>query len=297
MHSSQRAALAAGRVRSSLDSGGGVSRAATRRASREASVHGPGSVPASPRRANNRGASLELTAAAAALGNDTPWHRKAAAAVRSGLFFSGSGSGGGATPRLISASDELRIVVADKNAAAAAAAAGGAVGGPLQPPAGSAAAAAVPPGWPATGDLRFEGVSLRYFPGGPLALKGVTLHVRDREKVGIVGRTGSGKTTLLMALFRLLEPARGRVLVDGLDIATLPLKEVRRRVSIIPQEPVMFKGTVRSNLDPFGEASDNDLWHALALVHLRDAVAGERGRERDRGEGEKGGDKGRREGV
>eukprot|EP00879_Flechtneria_rotunda_P005406 GHRR01005697.1.p1 GENE.GHRR01005697.1~~GHRR01005697.1.p1 ORF type:complete len:938 (+),score=327.51 GHRR01005697.1:3324-6137(+) len=127
--------------------------------------------------------------------------------------------------------------------------------------------------WPTTGDLRFEEVCLRYFPGGPLALRHVSFHVQDCEKIGIVGRTGSGKTTLLMALFRMIDMAKGRILVDGVDIGTLPLREVRKRISIIPQEPVMFKGTVRSNLDPFGEASDNELWHALALVHLKQAVA------------------------
>lgn len=130
-----------------------------------------------------------------------------------------------------------------------------------------------PPDWPATGDLRFENVSLRYFPGGPLALRHVNFHVQDCEKVGIVGRTGSGKTTLLMALFRMIGLAGGRILVDNVDIANMPLREVRKRISIIPQEPVMFKGTVRSNLDPFSEASDNELWHALALVHLKQAVA------------------------
>ncbi len=85
------------------------------------------------------------------------------------------------------------------------------------------------------GDLRFEGVCLRYFPGGPLALRYVTFHIHNCEKVGIVGRTGSGKTTLLMGLFRLLDLAAGRVLVDGVDLAALPLREVRKRISIIPQ--------------------------------------------------------------
>lgn len=127
--------------------------------------------------------------------------------------------------------------------------------------------------WPATGDLVFDRVCLRYFPGGPLALKNVSFHATNGEKVGVVGRTGSGKTTLLMALFRMLDIAGGRIVIDGLDIASLPLREVRKRISIIPQEPVMFKGTVRSNLDPFAEASDNELWHALALVHMKQAVA------------------------
>jgi ABC-type multidrug transport system fused ATPase/permease subunit len=76
-------------------------------------------------------------------------------------------------------------------------------------------------------------------------------------------RGRSGKTTLLMALFRMISLAGGRIRVDGVDLAGLPLRQVRRAISIIPQEPVMFKGSVRSNLDPFGTASDNELWHAL----------------------------------
>jgi ABC-type multidrug transport system fused ATPase/permease subunit len=127
--------------------------------------------------------------------------------------------------------------------------------------------------WPATGDLRFDHVCLRYFPGGPLALRGVSFCIRSGEKVGVVGRTGSGKTTLLMALFRMLELSAGRVLLGGVDICRAPLRDLRRRVAIIPQEPVMFKGTVRSNLDPFGGCSDGELWHALSLVHLKAAVA------------------------
>ncbi|KAF6262121.1 P-loop containing nucleoside triphosphate hydrolase protein [Scenedesmus sp. NREL 46B-D3] len=129
------------------------------------------------------------------------------------------------------------------------------------------------------GDLRFEGVCLRYFPGGPMALRHVSFHVQDCEKVG---QAHDGwhcrphrlwQTTLLMALFRMIGLAGGRIVVDGVDINSMPLREVRKRISIIPQEPVMFKGSVRSNLDPFGEASDNELWHALALVHLKQAVA------------------------
>jgi ABC-type multidrug transport system fused ATPase/permease subunit len=93
--------------------------------------------------------------------------------------------------------------------------------------AASGAPAGAPPGWPATGDLRFEDVSLRYFPGGPLALRHISFHVTDCEKVGIVGRTGSGKTTLLVALFRMIPLAGGRMLVDGQDLCALPLKQVR----------------------------------------------------------------------
>lgn len=126
--------------------------------------------------------------------------------------------------------------------------------------------------WPSTGDIKFDQVCLRYYPGAPLALKFVTFHIEDKEKIGVVGRTGSGKTTLLMALFRMFELAYGRILIDNVNIAALPLAEVRSRLAIIPQEPVMFKGTVRSNLDPFNEATDADLWHSLEMVHMKQAV-------------------------
>ncbi|KXZ48458.1 hypothetical protein GPECTOR_27g628 [Gonium pectorale] len=129
-----------------------------------------------------------------------------------------------------------------------------------------------PKNWPAQGDIRFEKVCLRYYPGAPLALKFVSFHIKDGEKIGVVGRTGSGKTTLLMALFRMFELAYGRIVIDGLNIAQIKLQKVRAGIAIIPQEPVMFKGTVRSNLDPFGEAPDAELWRALELVHLKEAV-------------------------
>ncbi|KAG2483865.1 hypothetical protein HYH03_017317 [Edaphochlamys debaryana] len=129
-----------------------------------------------------------------------------------------------------------------------------------------------PASWPTKGDIRFEKVCLRYYPGAPLALKYVSFHIKDGEKIGVVGRTGSGKTTLLMALFRMFELAYGRIVIDGINIASVKLQKVRANIAIIPQEPVMFKGTVRSNLDPFGEDSDADLWRALELVHLKEAV-------------------------
>jgi ATP-binding cassette, subfamily C (CFTR/MRP), member 1 len=130
-----------------------------------------------------------------------------------------------------------------------------------------------PAQWPTKGDVRFDCVCLRYFPGAPLALRGVSFHIQDKEKIGVVGRTGSGKTTLLMALFRMFELAGGRIVLDGVDIASQPLQEVRRRIAIIPQEPVMFKGSVRTNLDPFGGSSDAQLWEALQMVHMKEAIA------------------------
>uniref|UniRef100_A0A7S0VCE4 ABC transporter n=2 Tax=Polytomella parva TaxID=51329 RepID=A0A7S0VCE4_9CHLO len=127
--------------------------------------------------------------------------------------------------------------------------------------------------WPAKGDLIFSKVCLRYYPGAPLALKYVSFHIKDGEKIGVVGRTGSGKTTLLMALFRMFELSYGKIVIDGRNIASIPLSKVRVGIAIIPQEPVMFKGTVRSNLDPFNDTSDEDLWRALELVHLKEAIA------------------------
>ncbi|KAG2422455.1 hypothetical protein HXX76_016025 [Chlamydomonas incerta] len=129
-----------------------------------------------------------------------------------------------------------------------------------------------PKDWPTQGDIRFEKVCLRYYPGAPLALKYVSFHINDGEKIGVVGRTGSGKTTLLMALFRMFELAYGRIVIDGINMAHIKLQKVRAGIAIIPQEPVMFKGTVRSNLDPFGDQPDAELWRALELVHLKEAV-------------------------
>ncbi|GIL86269.1 hypothetical protein Vretimale_13733 [Volvox reticuliferus] len=123
--------------------------------------------------------------------------------------------------------------------------------------------------WPATGNIRFEDVWMQYRLDAAWALKGVTFKINDGEKVGAVGRTGSGKSTTLLALYRMFELGKGRILIDGVDIATLSLKRLRTGLSIIPQEPVMFTGTVRSNLDPFGEFKDDSvLWEVLQKVGL-----------------------------
>ncbi|KXZ54551.1 hypothetical protein GPECTOR_4g616 [Gonium pectorale] len=123
--------------------------------------------------------------------------------------------------------------------------------------------------WPSTGNIRFDDVWMQYRLDAAWALKGVTFRIHDGEKVGAVGRTGSGKSTTLLALYRLFELGRGRILIDGVDIASMPLKRLRNGLSIIPQEPVMFTGTVRSNLDPFGEFKDDGvLWEVLHKVGL-----------------------------
>ncbi|KAJ2757825.1 hypothetical protein IWQ57_006995, partial [Coemansia nantahalensis] len=129
--------------------------------------------------------------------------------------------------------------------------------------------ATVPPPatWPATGALAIEGLVIEYVPGAPV-LQGLTLDVRPGEKIGVVGRTGAGKSTLSLALLRFVEAARGRILLDGLDIAAVGLEDLRRRVTIIPQDPVLFNGTIRFNLDPLGEYPDELIWDALRRTHM-----------------------------
>lgn len=103
-------------------------------------------------------------------------------------------------------------------------------------------------------------MQVRYRPDAPLVLKGISCLFREGHKVGIVGRTGSGKTTLISALFRLVEPAGGKIIIDGLDITTIGLYDVRSRLGIIPQDPTLFRGSVRYNLDPLGQHSDQEIW-------------------------------------
>ena len=126
--------------------------------------------------------------------------------------------------------------------------------------------------WPSRGAVTFEALSARYRDDLPMVLRGVSLEVRAGEKLGIVGRTGSGKSTLANCLFRMMEAAEGRVLIDGVDIASVPLETLRRRVKIIPQDPVLFTGTLRFNLDPHAEHPDAELWEALRETGLEDLV-------------------------
>ncbi|CAM6100669.1 unnamed protein product [Calypogeia fissa] len=128
------------------------------------------------------------------------------------------------------------------------------------------------PTWPDHGTIVMENLKLRYQPQAPLVLKGINVTIKGGHKVGVVGRTGSGKSTILLALFRLVEAAEGVVLIDNIDIKTLGLNDLRSRLSIIPQDPTLFDGTVRSNLDVLEEHLDAEIWEALEKCQLASNV-------------------------
>ncbi|KAF9438945.1 hypothetical protein BGZ76_002608 [Entomortierella beljakovae] len=138
---------------------------------------------------------------------------------------------------------------------------------PQEPPA-VIAGSRPPAGWPFDGRIEIKDLTMQYAPDLGPVLFDVSLNIRPREKIGIVGRTGSGKSTLALSLFRLMEPASGSIAVDGIDITKIGLQDLRSRLTIIPQDAVLFNGTIRSNLDPFHEHTDYELWEALRRVHL-----------------------------
>ena len=115
---------------------------------------------------------------------------------------------------------------------------------------------------------------MRYREGLELVLKGITFSVRTQEKIGIVGRTGAGKSSLTLSLFRIIEAAGGKIVIDGLDVASLGLHSLRSRLTIIPQDPVLFSGSLRMNIDPFNSYSDDAIWTALEQSHLKAFVKG-----------------------
>lgn len=132
--------------------------------------------------------------------------------------------------------------------------------------------APLPKDWPGSGKLEFRNLSLRYACDQPAVLKNLNVQIFPGEKVGIVGRTGAGKSSIIVALFQLY-PTEGQILIDDVDMAEIPLDILRSKISIIPQEPVLFSGTMRKNLDPFDEYSDDVLWKSLEQVELKDVVA------------------------
>ncbi|KAI6703373.1 hypothetical protein NL676_012509 [Syzygium grande] len=129
-----------------------------------------------------------------------------------------------------------------------------------------------PPGWPSSGSMKFDNVVLHYRPELLPILHGLSFTVAPREKLGIVGRTGAGKSSMINALFRIFKLEKGRILIDGRDTSKIGLEDLRKVLSIIPQSPVLFSGTVRFNLDPFNEHNDADLWEALERAHLKDVI-------------------------
>lgn len=130
-----------------------------------------------------------------------------------------------------------------------------------------------PPSWPSRGKIDLENLSVKYRPNAPMVLRGLTCTFAAGNKIGVVGRTGSGKTTLLSALFRLIDPNSGRILIDELDICTIGLKDLRMKLSIIPQEPTLFRGSVRSNVDPLGLHTDEDIWEVLDKCQLKKTIS------------------------
>ncbi|KAJ6651178.1 hypothetical protein lerEdw1_000730, partial [Lerista edwardsae] len=142
----------------------------------------------------------------------------------------------------------------------------------------------VAPDWPSRGHVEFQHVILAYRPDLPNALDGVTFTIYPGEKIGIVGRTGSGKSTLFLALFRMVELRAGQILLDNISSYSVGLKKLRSRLAIIPQDPFLFSGTIRENLDPLKQYTDADLYQVLEQCHLREVVTEMGGLDRELGE-------------
>lgn len=124
--------------------------------------------------------------------------------------------------------------------------------------------------WTKKGEIEFRNLSLRYSEDSNRTLKSLNLKIRSGEKIGICGRTGAGKSSIIQAIFRLAHN-EGVIKIDAIDISTVPLEKLRKNISIIPQESILFSGTMRDNLDPFHEKTDDELWSALDQVrfHLK----------------------------
>ncbi|XP_062568069.1 multidrug resistance-associated protein 1-like [Saccostrea cucullata] len=128
------------------------------------------------------------------------------------------------------------------------------------------------PTWPETGKVEFKSYTTRYRAGLDLVLRGLDCVIKGGEKIGVVGRTGAGKSSMTQALFRLIEPAGGDIRIDDMSISSIGLHDLRSKITILPQDPVIFSGSIRSNLDPLERFSDQDLWVAIERAHMKDFV-------------------------
>jgi ATP-binding cassette, subfamily C (CFTR/MRP), member 1 len=126
--------------------------------------------------------------------------------------------------------------------------------------------------WPANGVIEFQNYDLRYRPDTELVLKNLSFSVHSKEKIGIVGRTGAGKSTICLGLCRIVEADSGRILIDGVDISSIGLADLRESITIIPQEPTLFEGTLRFNLDPVGRMTDLELLKMAKKASLEDLI-------------------------
>ncbi|OMP05463.1 hypothetical protein COLO4_08829 [Corchorus olitorius] len=131
-----------------------------------------------------------------------------------------------------------------------------------------------PHDWPSAGKVEIYNLKVRYRPNAPLVLQGINCTFEAASKIGIVGRTGSGKTTFIGVLFRLVEPTNGKIIIDNFNICTIGIHDLRSRLGIIPQDPTLFGGSVRYNLDPLEQYSDDEIWEVLGKCKLREAVQG-----------------------
>lgn len=126
--------------------------------------------------------------------------------------------------------------------------------------------------WPMNGIIEFKDFEVRYREGLELVLKGISFACKSQEKIGIVGRTGAGKSSMTLSLFRLIEASGGKIVIDDVNIADIGLHSLRTRLTIIPQDPVLFSGSLRMNIDPFNSHTDDEIWIALEHAHLKTFV-------------------------
>ncbi|XP_071714451.1 putative ABC transporter C family member 15, partial [Rutidosis leptorrhynchoides] len=126
--------------------------------------------------------------------------------------------------------------------------------------------------WPVRGQIELKDLHIQYHPALPTVLRGITCTFPAQKKIGVVGRTGCGKSTLIQALFRVVEPTKGQILIDGLDISRIGLHDLRSKLGIIPQDPTLFQGTIRTNLDPLEQHSDHEIWEVLNKCRLAGIV-------------------------